>query len=96
MTATKELADKIKTYQKLQAQTISLFNEIEEELIKLSPENEYVSINDFDVYSEPAGEDQGSGEYCDQYSGPLEDDYHGTYFYPIEGSDEYIGMSYSC
>lgn len=96
MTATKALADKIRTYQKLQEQTTTLFEEIEKELIKLSPENADICINDFDVYSEPAGEDQGDGEYCDQYSGPCEDDYHGTYFYPIEDSDKYIGMSYSC
>ena len=96
MKVTKELADKIRMFNKLQNQTNSLFEEITEELIRVSPVNADVCITGFDVYSEPAGEDQGDGEYCDQYSGFIEDDYNGTYFYPIEDSDEYVGMSYFC
>lgn len=91
-----ELAAKVNRYQELESECNRLYEEICSELIEFSAENADICINGFAIFDEPLGDPQGDGEFCDQYSGYIEDDYHGTYFYPIEDSDKYLGMSYSC
>ena len=51
-------------------------------------------ITDFGVSQEPGGEEQSNGEYCDQCIN-REDSGDGTYYYPIEGSTQYMWVEYS-
>ena len=56
-----------------------------------------VYIEDVFVTVEPAGREQGEGEYCDQWEvGYTGDSFNGNYYHPVEGGGTYLGYSYSC
>lgn len=87
----KEIASKAERYEKLKNETDKLWEELEE----FARENGFEDfwINDFGASQEPEGEEQSNGEYCDQYMRG-EDSGSGTYYYPIEGSMQYLWIKY--
>ena len=52
------------------------------------------AIHDFGTTQEPVGDEQDGGEYCDQTM-TGEDTGYGDYYYPIEGSSQYMRIEYS-
>lgn len=51
---------------------------------------------DMEIVSEPTGEYQGEGQYCDQYTvGWSGDSFEGTYYIPTEDG-RYLAIGYSC
>ena len=96
MNIPKEIAEQAKIYQEYHR----IVDEAFEKVCRWLAENtdaDGVCINDIFVTAEPTGEEQGEGEYCDQYSvGWCEDSFAGKYYHPIEGSDKYLGYSYEC
>ncbi len=92
MKCSKEMADKVAEYQKKKEEVDKLYEEIAEYF------NEELGADGFDtpfIADKPIGDLQACGdEYCDQRN-PYEDCYEGEYYHQIEGSDKYVGYSYS-
>ncbi len=88
----KEIAEKVAKYSELKKTVDALFEELYEFFDGL--ENG-VYYGNFSIEDEPKGDAQGDGEYCDQYAEYCEDSGHGTYYYPIDGSDKYVAVDYS-
>ena len=92
MTVSKETMKKVKRLEKLHEEAHRLYQELCEEF------HDYmdgVCINDFHIYNKPCGDGQGDGEYCLQGTwGYCSDSGYGTYYYPIEHSKKYLGISY--
>lgn len=91
MTVSKETATKVEQLLQLEKEA----NNIREEL--LAEFGEYFDgcyIEGFFVSDWSVGEDQGEGEYCDQWTGYSEDSGSGVYYYPIEGSNKYLAVNY--
>lgn len=87
MKASKEIAKKAAEYQKLKGKVDDLYEELQEWAAERDFEDFY--IHGFGVVSEPNGDNQSNGCYCDQVM--LGEDYgSGTYYIPIEGSSEYL------
>lgn len=83
----KEIADKI-------VQRNKLVEEVNKWFID-NVDTDGMYIEGSMVVSEPSGEAQGDGEYCDQMQHD-EDTFSGSYFYPIEGNAEYVRIDYWC
>lgn len=90
------LAAKIKKCKALEKEYNSLWEEIRSTITRLDEQNADVCIEDFYISDRAAGQAQGDGEFCDQWSGYIEDDYEGVYYYPIEGSEKYVAVKYHC
>ncbi len=92
MKVSKEIASKAEKYEKLKKETDKLYEELEEFANDHGFEDFW--ITDFGVSQEPDGEEQSNGEYCDECMRG-EDSGDGTYYYPIEGSTQYLWIGYS-
>lgn len=92
MRVPKEIAEKADEYERLKKQE----EQICEELINWANQNgfEDLYVDGFGVAQEPEGEEQTDGEYCDQTMRG-EDSGDGIYYYPIEGSTQYMWVGYS-
>ncbi|WP_053358774.1 hypothetical protein [Clostridium sp. IODB-O3] len=91
MKCSKEIAKKVEEYQKHQEEADKLYEEISEYFTsKLDAEGFNVPF----IADKPSGDLQNDDEYCDQRN-PYEDYYEGEYYHQIEGSDKYVGYSYS-
>ena len=92
MKVPKEIAEKANEYEMFRKKT----GQLGAELIAWANENRFEDfcVEGFGVAQEPVGEEQIDGEYCDQtmYG---EDTGYGTYYYPIEGSTQYMWVGYS-
>ena len=55
---------------------------------------EHIWADDFGISEAPKGKKQFDGGYCDQFV-PGEDYSVANYYYPIEGSSQYIRVGYS-
>lgn len=88
----KEIAAKAEEYEKLKNRIDMLYEELE----KWANENGFEDfwVEGFGVSQEPCGDEQSNGEYCDQWMNG-EDSGSGTYYYPIEGSTQYLWIKYS-
>ena len=92
MTVSKETMKKVKRLEKLGEEAQRIRDEL---LAEFHDYMDGVCINDFHIYDEPHGDEQGDGEYCSQGTyGYCSDSGYGTYFYPIEHSKKYLGISY--
>ena len=92
MTVSKETAKKVRRLLKIQEEGKRIREEL---LAEFRGEFDGCFIQDFDIERFPSGEYQGEGEYCDQttdYPGDVGD---GVYYYPIEGSRNYLAISYN-
>lgn len=92
MQVPKEIAEKAERYEKLKVETDKLYEELEEFANKNGFED--FGVNGFGVSQEPEGDEQSNGEYCNQWMHG-EDSGGGTYYYPIEGSTQYMWVGYS-
>lgn len=92
MKCSKEIAEKVKKYQELQNEASKLYEEIKDYF------EENLGADGFCtpfITDKPTGVLQDCGdEYCDQRC-VAEDWYEGEYYHKIEGSDKYVGYSYS-
>lgn len=96
MNVPKEIADRAKIYEEAQKIATEAFKDVAAWL-RENTGADGVFIEDLFVTNEPAGDDQGEGEFCDQWSvGYCGDSFEGKYYHPVEGSDLYLGYSYSC
>ncbi len=96
MKVPKEIAAKIREYQRCREKAGRLFEELEKYFTELADDGQY--YDDFFIADEPTGykqEDDGT-EYCNQSSGYSGDDFSGTYYYQIEGSRKYAAYNYTC
>ena len=92
MKASKEIAKKAAEYQKLKGKVDDLYKEQQGWAAERDFEDFW--IHGFGVVSEPDGDKQSNGCYCDQVMHG-EDSGSGTYYIPIEGSSEYLFVTYS-
>lgn len=92
MTVSKETMKKVKRLEKLEEEAQRIRDELRAEF------HDYmdgVCINDFHIFDEPGGDEQGEGEYCSQATyAYCSDSGYGTYYYPIKNSKKYLGISY--
>ncbi|MBR6538091.1 MAG: hypothetical protein IKT67_12920 [Lachnospiraceae bacterium] len=91
MKCSKEIAEKVKRYQKLKSEEEKLYKEIEKYFVE---ELDAEGFQEPFIADKPKGEKQNGDEYCDQYC-VYEDWYEGTYYHQIEGSRKYVGYSFS-
>lgn len=92
MTVSKETMKKVQRLNKLDAEANSIRKEL---LAEFGYRFDGCFIEDFNIEDEPCGDEQGDGEWCDQYTGYICDSGDGTYYYPIEKSKKYLAVSYS-
>lgn len=92
MTVSKETVVKVKRLEKIQAEAEKLREELHKEF---APYFDGCFIEDYAIVDEPCGDDQGDGEFCDQWTGYICDSGGGIYYYPIEKSKKYLGISYN-
>lgn len=90
MKVSKEIAEKVERYQKLQSKADKLYEEIEEYFTERMGAEGFMTPFILDT---PTGEQQDDDEYCDQVT-VGEDWYRGTYYHQIEGSEKYVGYTY--
>ena len=92
MRVPKEIAEKAYEYERLKKQEEQIY----EELLEWANQNGFEDfyVDGFGVAQEPEGEEQTDGEYCDQTMRG-EDSGDGIYYYPIEGSTQYMCVGYS-
>lgn len=89
----REIAEKVKRYIKFSDEAQKLYKDV----VKWLNENtgaDAVYITSLFITQKPTGKLQEEDEYCEQWSGFLEDDYAGNYYHQIEGTNEYVGYSY--
>lgn len=89
----KEYAEKVKRYLELKAESEKLFEEVVAWLTEHSADGVYV--DELFLTDTPTGDLQEDDEYCDQWTGYCEDDFHGNYYHQVEGSEEYVGFHYT-
>lgn len=87
-----EIMTKVNRLKEIQAEEEQICSELVAEF-KSSFDGCY--IEDFSIVDEPSGEDDGDGQYCDQWTGYFPDSGSGTYYYPIENSTKYLAISYT-
>lgn len=96
MKVPKEIAEKAREYE----EAMKVANQAYGEVTSWLKENtgiEGVYISDLFITDAPSGDNQGEGEYCDQWEvGYCGDSFEGTYYHPIEGSDNYMAYRYEC
>ena len=90
----RKIARKIKKQAKARDKSDKLYEEIDDWFSKNDGDDIY--RNSYNIVKEPAGDNQGNGEFCDQSCGYSGDDYYGTYYFPIKGSRKYVAMGYEC
>lgn len=91
MKVSKEIAEKVKQYQKLKSQTDKLYEELKE---YFEEEQGLEGFCEPFITDKAKGQKQtADGEFCDQTI-LGEDWYRGQYYYQIENSDEYVGCHY--
>lgn len=92
MEINKETMKKVKRLNKIEEEA----RRIREELFaEFGDDFDGCYIEDFSIRDEPCGDNQGDGEYCDQWTGYSVDSGSGVYYYPIEGKKKYLAISYS-
>ena len=91
MTVSKEIAKKVERLNKIEAEAGKLRAELQKEL---GAHFDGCYINGYCIEDEPSGDEQGDGEYCNQYTGYICDSGSGTYFFPIEDSKKYLAVQY--
>ena len=91
MTIKKEIAKKVERLNKIEAEAEKLRAELHKEL---GAYFDGCYINGYYIADEPSGDEQGDGEYCNQYRGYSEDSGDGVYYYPIEHSKKYLAVQY--
>jgi hypothetical protein len=91
MTISKEIAKKVERLNKIEAEAEKLRAELHKEF---GEHFDGCYINDYFIENEPCGDEQGDGEYCNQYTGYICDSGSGTYYYPIENSKKYLAITY--
>ena len=92
MTVSKETMAKVKRLVQLEKEADNIRE------VLLAEFGEYfdgVYIEGFSIRDEPCGDDQGEGEYCDQWTGYSGDTGSGVYYYPVEGEGKYVAIDYS-
>lgn len=89
----REIAEKVKRYIELSDESQKLYRDVVEWL-NGNTGADVVYITSLFIAQEPKGKLQEEDEYCEQWSGILEDDYSGNYYHQIEGTNEYVGYSY--
>ena len=94
MKISRKIARKIKKQAKARDKSNKLYEEIDEWFMKNDGDDTY--RGSYNIVNEPCGDNQGDGEYCNQWSGYCEDDYHGIYYFPINHSKKYVAMEYEC
>lgn len=90
----KEYGEKVKRYTELTEEASKLY----EEVVSWLNENtgaDAVSVDSLFITKTPTGHLQEEDEYCDQFTGYIEDDYYGNYYHQIEGTDEYVGYYFT-
>ena len=92
MTVPKEIAIKADRYEMLKKEVDKLYEELKSWASEHGFEDMW--IHDFGTTQEPVGDEQDGGEYCDQTM-TGEDTGYGDYYYPIEGSSQYMRIEYS-
>lgn len=91
MKVSKQIANKVERYQKLQAQADKLYKELKQ---YFEEEHGLEGFCTQFITGKPQGIRQSAdGEFCDQNT-LGEDWYKGEYYYKIEGSDKYVGCHY--
>ncbi len=90
MKISKKIAEKVKRYQKLKAETDKLFRELNNFFEEKQGDE---GVWDFFITNKPQGVKQFNGEYCDQTT-LGEDWYRGVYYHPIKNSDNYVGCRF--
>lgn len=98
MPVTKEIARKCQEYDKAQMAADRLFEELYDFFTSYDDENENVTLTGFGTCPSDqvkGDEQQFDGEYCDQTQRG-EDSYEGTYYIPVEGSNEFVYFKYTC
>lgn len=89
----KELAKKIRRFIKCNEEAQKLMKEIKAEMCEKDDDCSY--MYDPFITDEPCGDDQGEGEFCNQWTGYCEDDYHGIYYYPLpQKKKAWVGFYY--
>lgn len=91
MKCSKEIAEKVKRYQKLKKEEENLYGEIRK---YFEEEHDAQGFGEPFITDKPKGQLQFEDEYCDQHC-VYEDWYEGTYYHQIEGSRKYVGYSFS-
>ena len=92
MTVSKEIAKKVERLNEIEKEWGELLAELHKEF---GERLDGGYLNGYYIADEPRGEEQGDGEYCDQYTGYICDSGSGTYFFPIEDSEKYLAVEYS-
>lgn len=69
-----------------------LMKAFEEEILNWLNEHggDGVYIDSIEIVDSPSGQRQEGDEYCEQYAGYCEDDYHGWYYHEIEGTGKFL------
>lgn len=94
MKAPKEFIQKIEKLKALEKESEALRKEITDWITENGGHDCF--ITDIDLCDEPQGEWRDDGEWCNQWTGYLGDDFSGTYYHQIEDSDLYLAYSYEC
>lgn len=89
-----DVAAKVKRYVEVSSEANKLFKEVVEWLNE-NTGADAVYVESLFIAKTAYGKLQEEDEYCDQCRGYIEDDYYGNYYHQIEGSDEYVGYSYT-
>lgn len=95
MKAPKNIADKVRRYQKAQARANKAFKEVENWLNN-NANADGLFITGIEIAPTPKGNPQGDGEYVKQWErGESGDWFEGIYYIPVEGTAEYLAYNYS-
>lgn len=91
-----EIAEKVSEYQIAMQKADKLYKEVKDWLEE-NTDAEWVCIEEIFITDKPTGRKQGvEGEYCDQHEwGDSGDDFYGTYYHQIEGSEKYVAYKYN-
>ena len=90
----KEYGEKVKRYEELTREAKQLFEEVGDWLNE-NTGADAVNIESLFITDKPTGRLQEEDEYCEQHQGYIEDDFYGNYYHQIEGTDEYVGYSFT-
>lgn len=85
-----EIVAKVEAFQKAKEEGKALFADLR---AFFDEDMDGAYMENFCIVDEPTGQEQNGGEYCNQITGMLGDDFSGTYYYPI-GDGRYIAIEY--
>ena len=96
MAVSKEVAEKVKRFEKLSSEANELYSELQELFNSDDYLGDMVLIGGVSISGNPAdiAEPTEDGEY-NQIITRYEDSVDGCYFVPIENSDEFVAVNYS-